>query len=282
MPDPKKNKEQNLKPLKSVFLSQILHKEITEVLTHFKHETRQIMLEHLILLFKDLEAHAVSQDPAIYASFAKRETELFKKYGKTVEPYRLLYFYKLFHFEVLVEKRYYTAEEFNALPNEQTALSTEDVQQVCHAMNRFLNGELERSYFESDDAKSKDEGATPVMDGLEEKDPEATEARRLLAVYILLKAGYGIEHREGIDISAVARMAHLLLGKTYTTLQKSTIYEKYRKMPYFRTDERLIGDLKYLKPFFDKLHMQKAVELIDDELEKAINRLPADKRKDFR
>jgi hypothetical protein len=281
MPDQKNNKGQSSKPSKSVFLAQVLQKEIEEVLSKFTNGPKQMILEHMILLFKDLEAHALSQDPAIYDSFAKRETDLFKKYGKVIEPYRLHYFYKLFHFEVLVEKRYYTAEEFNALPNEETALSKLDVQQVCRAIGRFLDGELERSYFENSDTKAKDEGAAPAVEGLE-KDHEATEARRLLVVHVLLKAGFGVEHNEGNDVSAFARMAHLLLGKSFTTLQKSTIYEKYKKMPYYRSDENLIGDLKYIKPFFEKLFLQKAIELIDTELEAAIKRLPADKRKEYR
>jgi hypothetical protein len=284
MSDSKNNKKVigKPKPTKSVFLSQVIEREIKDVLSHFENEKKGVILEHLILLFKDLETYSHSQDEASYNRFAEREMELIKKHGRSMEPYRTHYFYKLFNSEILMEKGYYTSEEYNALGNEEKELTELEIKQICQAINRFLNGELQYSYLDkTTDGLSSAEAAGGIK-GHEAKDEEMTEARQLLAVYFLLKAGFGIESRHTHDISKVARMAHLLLRRKITSIQNSSIYEKLKTMPYYKKDEHLIEDLKYIRPFFKELDVQKALELIDQELEAAIQGLPAAKRKNYR
>ena len=98
----------------------------------------------------------------------------------------------------------------------------------------------------------------------------------------MLKAGWGIEHRDSHYVSAVARFAHLMTGTKITNIQNSDIYKKYSKMPNYKKDEHLIADLKFIRPYFEELHIEKAIQLIDDEIQRAIKELPTVARKKYR
>ena len=274
MSDLNENSEPKRKPLKGAFLSQIIAKEIQEILSQIDPDMRQIILEHLILLFKDLESHASSKDDTVYLNFAKRETDMMKKYGKAIEPYRTHYFYKLFQPELLVEKGYYTTEEFNSLPNEQTFSSELEIKQVCIAMNKFLDWELQMCYMENTNGVSKGDELSGTNSKSEEKEKEATEARRLLAMYYFLKAGMGIEQHRTNSVSEIAQFIHFLFGVPFTTLQNSNIYSKYRKMPDYNSGEVLIKDLRYIRPYFETLNLHKVLELIDAQIKATNESLP--------
>ena len=130
-------------------------------------------------------------------------------------------------------------------------------------MNRELSDKLYDLYLEDGNVEKVDVD----LSGKEETDLDMTEARRLLAIYFLFKATLGIEHRRHTDISHYARFAHLLLGKKIPKLDHSNIYKKYKKLPYFNKGQQLIKDLQYIKPFFAALELQKAIDMIEKEIE---------------
>jgi len=51
-----------------------------------------------------------------------------------------------------------------------------------------------------------------------------------------------------------------------TTLLKDQ-KKKYKKLPNYNKGKQLIQDLQYIKPFFEALDMQKAVDMIEKEIE---------------
>jgi hypothetical protein len=53
-------------------------------------------------------------------------------------------------------------------------------------------------------------------------------------------------------------------------------------MPNYKKGEHLIADLKFIRPYFEQLHIEKAVQLIDDEIQRAVKELPVATRKKYR
>ncbi len=250
--------------LKVAFLSKAVLKDIEEVLTHYNLEQKIELTDHFIKLFEDLLECSKTKDfiPPL-KQFSNRELELLKKYRHAYKPYEAKQFVALFDFNnVLLEKGFFTQEEFNALPKEERRLKDEDIIAFCNYMDRELCDRLYDLYLEDGNV----EKLNTDLSGKEETDLDMTEARRLLAIYFLFKATLGIEHRRHTDISNYARFAHLLLGKKITKLQDSNIYKKYKKLPYFNKGHQLIKDLEYIKPFFAALELQKAVDMIEKEI----------------
>ncbi len=251
--------------LKTAFLSKSVLKDIEAVLTHYNPEQKIELTEHFIKLFDELLEYAETKDfIEPLKQFTNRELELLKKYRHAYKPYEEKQFATLFDFSsILLEKGYYTPEEFNALTKEEQKLKDEDVIAFCNYMNRELSDKLYDLYLEDGNVEKVDVD----LSGKEETDLDMTEARRLLAIYFLFKATLGIEHRRHTDISHYARFAHLLLGKKIPKLDHSNIYKKYKKLPYFNKGQQLIKDLQYIKPFFAALELQKAIDMIEKEIE---------------
>ncbi len=230
-------------------------------------------------MFQEILKYFKTKDESIYSNYAERENELLKKYGKAFKPLASKQFHYLFNFSIILsQKEYYTTEEFNNLEDQENDLTELDIKQLTQAMNNLLHGELHFLYLEREpqfETKAKEKPSD------ETDDKEMTEARQLLAVYYLLKSGFGIEHRSSNSVSEVTLFAHLLLGKKYTSLQTSSIYKKYKLIPNYNKDEQLVKDLKYIKPYFEKLDIQKAVELINKDLETTIKELTLDKKKKY-
>lgn len=251
--------------LKVAFLSKAVLKDVQEVLTHYNLDQKLELTDHFIKLFDELREYSETKDFVIpLQKFTNREMELLKKFRHAYKPYEAMQFAILFDFNsVLLEKGFFTEEEFNALPKEERRLKDEDIITFCNYMDRELSGMLYDLYLEDGNVEKVDADLL----GKEETDQEMTEARRLLAIYFLFKATLGIEHRRHTDISHYARFAHLLLGKKITKLENSNIYKKYKKLPYFNKGQQLIKDLQYIKPFFAALELQKAVDMIEKEIE---------------
>ena len=279
---PKEHTNQSNKPKlsKSVFLSMAVGKEITEVLNCYENEQKIEIIDHLLLTFDDLLAYFKSRDEEIYKRYADRELTLLKKYGKNFKPFSHKSMYKLFYFDtVLLEKDYYTSEEYNKLTNNEGELTENDVTGFVNAMKRRLHGEAYHLYLEQEpQVEIKAQQLTVDKD---ETDKDITEARQLLAIYYLLKSGFDIEHRGTNSVSETARFAHLMTGTKFTTLQKSSIYKKYQLIPNYNKEEYLIKDLRFIRPYFEALQIQKALELIDKEIETSIKELPLSKRKQY-
>jgi hypothetical protein len=52
-------------------------------------------------------------------------------------------------------------------------------------------------------------------------------------------------------------------------------------IPNYNKEEYLIKDLRFIRPYFEALHIQKALDLIDNEIETSIKELPLSKRKQY-
>jgi hypothetical protein len=238
------------------------------------------LTDHLLAVMDLMEQYTETTDDAIWKQYSEKEDAFLKKYGKTLKPYAEKYFYKYFSFDiVLAEKEIYSGEEFNRLTADEQGLTlNERLSFIRWCRNSLYNA---RTFLYLQMEPENAEVPTAIS---EQPDPdrEATKARQILAIYYLLKAGWGIEHRDSHTISAVARFAHLMTGTKITKIQNSDIYKKYSMMPNFKNGEHLIADLKFIRPYFEQLHIEKAVQLIDDEIQRAVKELPAIVRKKYR
>lgn len=269
------------KPLKGVYLSAVIGKEIDEVLTHFNIDQKAEIIEHLQLLFDELEEFFKTKDDAVYKRYVNRETELTKKYKGAFNPFIQKYFYKLFDFvTVLTVKGYYTAEEFNNLKDQENDLKAEDIHMLVQAMKNQLTNDLRFLYYNESAQINRPDSLS--SSSFNENDEEMTESRQVLAAYYLFKVGFNIDQRTTHAVAELVPMIHLLTGKKLTKIQNSSIYDKLKQMPYYKKDQHLLSDLRYIKPFFEKMRLQAAVDMINEEIQKAIQAIDPHKRKDLR
>ncbi|MBS1652282.1 MAG: hypothetical protein JSU07_09760 [Bacteroidetes bacterium] len=254
------------KPRKGVYLSDVALKEITEVLSHYNTEQKIELIEHLQQMFKEVAEYFKTNEDTIYSTYADRQQELLKKYGKLFKPFSFKRFDNYFDFKhILSIKDYYTAEEFNQLESNDD-LTEQDIYELTTSMRNFLDGELHFLYLDREP-----QFPTSDTDVKEDTDKESTEMQQLLALHYILKAGFEIQARGSNTVSEFTQLAHLLLGKKFTTLQNSSIYKKYKKLPNFESLAQLIKDLKHIRPYFEKLDLIKIVDLINKDLKAAEN-----------
>jgi len=250
-------------------LSRIVLKDIQEVLGNYNLEQKIEVVEHFIKLFEELKEYSETKDfVEPLKQFTNRELELLKRYRSAYKPYEIKNFVGLFDLDnVLLDKGYFTEEEFKKLTKEKRRLPEQDLISFCSFMDNALREKLYSIYIED----GADQENLANIQQKEENDKEMTEARRLLALHYLFKATLGKDYRLRTDISVYARFAHLLLGKKITKLQNSNIYKKFKELPTYNKGRQLIQDLNYIKPFFMELEIQNAIELIEKQIEKTTN-----------
>lgn len=238
------------------------------------------LTSHLLDVLELMEQYTAANDKDIWKQYKEKEEALLKKYGKTLKPYMDKYFYKYFSFNiVLAEKDIYSTEQFNRLTIEEQGLMLNEIHSFIRLCHNSLYNARTFLYLQMDPESTE---ASAALSAQDEPDKDITKARQLLAIYYLLKAGFDIEHRSTRPLSDVVRIAHLLTGTRLTTLQNSDIYKKYSLMPNYKKDEQLIADLKFIRPYFEQLHIEKGVKLIDEEIQRAIKELPVGMRKKYR
>ena len=238
------------------------------------------LTDHLLDVLELMEQYAETPDEAIWKQYKEKEDALLKKYGKTLKPYAGKYFYKYFSFDiVLAEKEIYSGEEFNRLTSDEQGLTLNERLSFIRWCRNSLYNARTFLYLQMEPENAE---VPTDLSGQADPDREATKARQLLAIYYLLKAGWGIEQRDTHTVSALTRFAHLMTGTKITIIQNSDIYKKYSKMPNYKKDEHLIADLKFILPYFEELNIEKAIQLIDDEIQRAIKELPTVARKKYR
>ncbi len=242
------------------------------------------LTEHLLVSVGLMLLYAQRNNEAVYEHYVELEDELLRKYRKALKPYFVKQFFKYFWFdEVLLEKKIYTKEEFNRIAPDWRRLTLTEITEFVSRCQDILFHLRAVIYLQMEpEAGVMPKEATPSLPEPQELDKEFSKPRRLLAIYYLLKAGYDIDHRENKSISAIARFAHLLTGTKITSIQNSDIYKKYSMMPNFNKGEKLIADLRFIRPFFEDLHIETALQLIDAEIKRAIEDVPAGKRKKYR
>jgi len=272
MAQKKKVTETPPKQRKAVHLAQFCLKQVEDVLATYKGVQRVEIAEHLLQTFTNIAEFYMTSNENVYNTFIQREEALLKRYGKAFKPLVSKNFYKLFDFQlVLTETEYYTSEEFNALEDQVNQLIPQDIQDWTNSIKFYLRRELQAMYLDQEPEFeiSTDEelsGATKFAD------KEMTEARRVLAVYFLLKAGFNVEYRSTNSAHssvAITRLIHLLHGKPFTTAQNSSLYAKYKKMPEYNSGTVLVKDLRYIRQYFEALDMKNILELIDEQIKYA-------------
>jgi hypothetical protein len=243
--------------------------EYRECMGHYAPVVQAELAASLKTVFENLLLFAGAVDEAernaAHAAALEVENTLLKKYGRELKPYRSKKFMGYFFFDtVLADKGILTTEEYNALPGEQQCLSDTEASTFAWHCIRLLENELPLIMLEIEP-----EGANGHSGNLGNTDAENssgfTRSRQLLAIHFLLSVGFGIEPHNGNDMSSLARLAHLLTGTPYTSLQNSEIYKKYRRLPNIKTGLPYISDLQYIRGFFNEIGLQKVIEAIDTE-----------------
>jgi hypothetical protein len=261
-------------------------KDYRSATIHYELPEKLELTEHLLFALDLIFIHAYTDNENIYSYYLELEDELLRKYRKTFKPYLVQQFFRYFWFdEVLTEKEIYTPEAFYNLEPEWRRLSVEEITDFIEQCRDFLYYARAIIYLQLEPESAGVEQIrlpAPVMPEQFEQDKDITKARQLLTIYYLLKAGWEIEHRSSHPVSAIVRFAHLLTGTKFSNLQNSDLYKKYMQMPHYKNGEQLIADLKFIRPYFEELHIEKAVELIDAELQQTIKELPLAARKRYR
>lgn len=264
MKDKQKKQVSKQKIGRGIFLSDVALKEVTQTLSHYNSAQKIELIEHLQQMFKEVAEYFKTREDSIYKGYAERQQALLKKYGKLFKPFAEKRFDNYFDFtRILSIKDYYTAEEFNQLESNED-LTEQDIYELTTSMRNFLDGELHFLYLDR-------EPEFPMIDNTanDEGEKESTEMQQLLSLHYLLKTGFNIEARGSNSVSELTQFAHLLFGKKLTSLQNSSIYKKYKKLPNFESPAQLIKDLKHIRPYFEKLELKNIVELINKDLKEA-------------
>ncbi len=244
---------------------------------------------HLLIVLDFLARFAPDRSEEIYSAYAAAEEAFVRKWGILLKPYRQQQFHLYFGFDqVFAHKDVYSPEAYNEL--EEQSISEAEVRRFINIAQRVL-GNCRDSFLElqppSDEAlailaKDKSQPVNPALgmvgqavnaginktatqdEESESAGKDFTKARRLLAVYFLLKAA-------GLETSNTPKTAkivfiHLLFGEKFTSLPNSGIYEKYMKMPHFKRGKNLLSDLEFIRPYFEALEFLPALQLIDEQL----------------
>ncbi|WP_133162695.1 hypothetical protein [Flavipsychrobacter stenotrophus] len=255
-----------------------------QMIRSYNHAQKIEITEHLLRAIDYIINYVQSKDAGDWGKYADAETELLKKYRSDLQPYANAQLYKYFDFRrVLGAKDIIPLETLNAMKSAQEqSLSDEEIGLFLEDTKRSLSNALYFLYLS--DKKEADEPIT-LNDSIavtDETDKDITKARQLLAIYYFLKASLGIEGRDSNSSSCIARFVHLLTGTKFTTIQNSDIYKKYLQMPNYKTDGKLIEDLKFIRPYFIDLGLESGVKMIDEEIQRAIKELPFNERKKYK
>ncbi|MBK7128238.1 MAG: hypothetical protein IPM74_12575 [Crocinitomicaceae bacterium] len=92
-----------------------------------------------------------------------------------------------------------------------------------------------------------------------------TEHHQILALHFLLKQ-IGITPRVNVNNSDVARFAHLLTKHPITHIDNSRKSQILKRILSEKSDKKHLADLQFIRPFFEKLQLNKAIEAIDQEI----------------
>jgi hypothetical protein len=268
---------------------------------------------HLLLVLPLLVQFNATQDESIYQDFWHGEEKLTLRWGRLIKPYRQQRFDVYFSQSgVLFEKGVMSVEEFSSLPSAlEQSVSDAEMKEVSDSVSRFLGimrdnllmeqppspeameilskdpaatahfqsliggGASENEHHKSESRKEKGKDKD---DGEEERGFGNTKTRSRLALYLLVKAA-GVEPRADSAVSALAKLAHFITGEKLSTLNNSNTYKFYLQMPGYKTAKGRLEDLNFIRPFFEELGMNKALDLIDVEIVRANEELPKKARK---
>jgi sulfur relay (sulfurtransferase) DsrC/TusE family protein len=246
------------------------------------------LTEHLLKAIDYIREYVKTKESTDWKKYADGETELLKKYRSRLNAYTDIQFHKYFDFRlVLAHKDILTLEQLNSMKSAaEQSLSDEEIDLFLSDVKHLLSLSLHFLYL-SDTGMAEPVPQPPVTlndsgNVTDEPDKDVTKARQLLAIYYFLKASLGIEARDKNSASGIARFIHLMTGTKFTTIQNSDIYKKYLRMPNYKTDSKLIEDLKFIRPYFIDLGLESAIKMVDEEIKRAIKELPYNERKKYK
>jgi hypothetical protein len=266
------SKEQTITPRHQMvaLLAQKFASEYKEVMQHYQPEQQLELTEHLLLILSFLKHCVSGNESETYPELVAKENLLLTKYGKLLEPYKNAHFEKYFDTDiVLTEKDIITTEEFNRLPSTEQGLSFNETLDFVKICSNVLYKEREFLILrKAPSLNVKDDTVKELLTVKQEADnsKEFTKARQLLTLHYLLSSGFGIEPRGNTSVSSLARFAHLITGTSFTSLQNSELYKKYRLMPNYKKGLELISDLQFIRTYFADLGLTEAVNQIDAEI----------------
>ena len=249
-----------------------------EVLKHYNHTEKIEITEHLILIFQLASGYVRTSNDKFTELIESYEDELLTKYRNRLTAYFSKGFIKYVSFDHVVS-RIISKDEFDTIASGEQEFTEEEKED-------FLLMSLNALYHARKLLYLHDKGDEAALITIEEPNimtdepgKDITKARQLLAIYYFLKASLGIEGRDSNSVSGIARFIHLITGTKFTTIQNSDIYKKYLKMPNYKTESKLIEDLKFIRPYFVDLGLDSGVKMIDEEMKRAIRELPYNERK---
>lgn len=100
---------------------------------------------------------------------------------------------------------------------------------------------------------------------------DLTNNQKALAFYYFLKI-CGVNPRETVDLSTIVRFMHLVLGIPYTSVQHSSIYRSLQSVPDLNNSKAFARDIACIQPFFAKVGLKDALQLMKHDLMLAQNR----------
>lgn len=264
-------------------LAKMLYDEYKDAMKHYDTEQKIELTEHLLEVIELLRTYQKTKDDTIYKEWGKKEDVLLKKYREKFKPYKIKFFHTYFEFErVALFKDLYTEDEYNSLPPGEQGLSELEINNYLNQVNNGLRASLDILYMEEPSKKKAEKREVPETTIGDLPDKDITRSRQMLAIYYMLKAGFDIEHRKNSNISDVAKFVHLMTGTKFNGLTNSDIYKKYKGIPSHKEGAELIKDLKFIRPYFMALEIDKAVQMINADIEKALLDIPLSERKKYR
>jgi hypothetical protein len=107
---------------------------------------------------------------------------------------------------------------------------------------------------------------------------ESFSNSQIVLVFYYFFKSLGLEPRtNNLDIAPVARFLHLITGTEITKIYNSEFYKKLKAVPNFKTDKELIKDLRIIRGYFEKVHLNNIVMSIENEINIAQNQIDTNK-----
>lgn len=207
-----------------------------------------------------------NEDPFKITEFYHKN--LLEKFGKKFESLHSVNFFIYFNRGILLttfvgddKTDIYTLNEYNSLDGEDEGqiLTEIEFDSVRKGILSILYRYQSELYLDEEEL-----GYEEIL--LAIGDANYTQNIRMLIIYYLLM-GYGIHLRFDVNITVVARLMHILMGKKITKIQNSDIYKKLRKdFPFNKEDKHLKEDLIVVKNIFLELQLDKIVAIIDNHI----------------
>lgn len=128
---------------------------------------------------------------------------------------------------------------------------------AIHLAGKKLYWELEQEQVEEEPTKNK-------------HNYQFTRNEQILSLYFLFESFSTSIYKLDADRTKIAALFHLIMGVSYennSKLKDLSIYKSLSTVPQVvKSDKQLLKYLQKIRPYFDKMNLYKAVELIDKQI----------------